>query len=107
MEWSKNEIMKTRLERHETKEEPPSVNIDWRYANQFLYLAATHSKPRLIPLLYHTREWTLKMPSKQVLSDLVLAGPPNVMHKIMTYCILIINEVVDIHHLKLHHLTLC
>jgi hypothetical protein len=24
----------------------------------------------------------------------------------MTYCILIINEVVDIHHLKLHHLTL-
>jgi hypothetical protein len=23
----------------------------------------------------------------------------------MTYCILIINEVVDIHHLKLHHLT--
>jgi hypothetical protein len=28
------------------------------------------------------------------------------MHKIMTYCILIINEVVDIHHLTLHHLTL-
>jgi hypothetical protein len=24
----------------------------------------------------------------------------------MTYCILIINEVVDIHHLKLHHLIL-
>jgi hypothetical protein len=24
----------------------------------------------------------------------------------MTYCILIINEVVDIYHLKLHHLTL-
>jgi hypothetical protein len=23
----------------------------------------------------------------------------------MTYCILIINEVVDIHHLKLHHFT--
>jgi hypothetical protein len=23
----------------------------------------------------------------------------------MTYCILIINEVVDIHHLKLHHLA--
>jgi hypothetical protein len=23
----------------------------------------------------------------------------------MTYCVLIINEVVDIHHLKLHHFT--
>jgi hypothetical protein len=28
------------------------------------------------------------------------------LHIIITYCILIINEVVDIHHLKLHHLTL-
>jgi hypothetical protein len=30
----------------------------FEYLNMFLYLAATHSKPTLIPLLYHTRGWT-------------------------------------------------
>jgi hypothetical protein len=44
-----------------------------------------HSKPILIPLLYHTRGWTLKMPSQQVLSEHARVTS---LHIIMTYFLL-------------------
>jgi hypothetical protein len=92
------------------------INFD----NNFAMRGTTiHSKPRLIPLLYRTRGATLKkcLVSKFCPSLFKLARVTS-LHIIMPYVnewrhyapsfvwILIINEVVDTHHLKLHHLKL-
>jgi hypothetical protein len=59
-----------------------------------------HSKPRLIPLMYHTREGTLKMRSQQVLSNFARTGPRDVIaYNYDIYCVLMsdVNSTTSLH----------
>jgi hypothetical protein len=73
------------------------INFD----NNFAMRGTTiHSKPRLIPLMYHTREGTLKMRSQQVLSNFARTGPRDVIaYNYDIYCVLMsdVNSTTSLH----------
>ena len=61
-----------------------------------------HSKPRLIPLLYHTRGETLKMRSQQLSPDRVWTGPRDVIARPHSSSLLLLTPPPHFSSLLLH-----